>query len=138
MADKNTAAAAALSATAPAKRVRGKKEPSLARKTAMAAVENAQAEYDKAKSPQEKAIAESRLKNVRDALKLLKFTEIGAPRIRRAINVMRQLENVANRSQYKWTDEQALKATKALTEALRKFTDKLAGNKDGKADEFTF
>ena len=126
--------------TAPAttKAKRAKKPPSAKRLAAMATVEQAAAKLKAAKSPQEKTVAESALKSARDELKSLKFVEIGAPRIRRAINVMRQLENVANRAQYKWTDEQALKAAKALTEALRKFTDKLAGNKEKGADEFSF
>lgn len=118
---------------------KAKKPPSAKRVAAMAAVETAAKALDAAKSPQEKTVAESALKAARDELKLLKFVEVGQPRIRRAIDVMRQLENVANRAQYKWTDEQALKATKALTEALRKVTDKLAGNKDGAAaDKFSF
>lgn len=126
-------------APAAVKSKRAKKPPSAKRLAAMATVEQCVARVEAAaKSPQEKSVAESALKSARDELKSLKFVEIGAPRIRRAINVMRQLENVANRAQYKWTDEQALKATKALTEALRKFTDKLAGNKEKGADEFSF
>lgn len=118
---------------------RAKKPPSAKRLAAEAVVAEAVKLADAAKSPQEKTMAEQRLKVARDDLKALKFLEVGQPRIRRAIDVMRQLENVANRNAYKWTDEQALKATKALTDALRKFTDKLSGNKEkGEEDKFTF
>src|SRR5687768_10072114 len=87
---------------------RAKKPPSPARIAAEAAVAQAVKQADAAKSPQEKTLAEQHLKTARDALKSLKFLEVGQPRIRRAIDVMRQLENVANRNAYKWTDEQAL------------------------------
>jgi hypothetical protein len=118
---------------------KAKKPPSAKRLAAVAAVDMAVKKLEAAKSPQEKQVAESAVTAARNELKLLKFVEIGQPRIRRAIDVLRQLENVANRNAYKWTDEQALKASKALTDALRKVTDKLAGNKDAKAeDKFTF
>jgi hypothetical protein len=92
---------------------------------------------DAAKSDQEKAVAEAKLKTAREALKALKFTEIGAPRIRRAIGVMRQLENVANPNAYAWTEDQAQKAVKALTEALDGVKAKLLKIK-GKREEFSF
>jgi len=116
---------------------RAKKPPSAARIGAMAAVDAAQKAYDVAKSEQEKTVAGSKLKAARDTLKALKFTEIGAPRIRRAIGVMRQLENVANPNAYAWTEDQAQKAVKALTEALEGVKAKLLKIK-GKREEFSF
>lgn len=133
MVEKNTAP----TATA-AKPKRAKKPPSAARLAAMAAVEVAVKQHEAAKSPQEKTLAESRLKDARDALKSLKFTEIAAPRIRRAIDVLRQLENVANPNAYKWTNEQAEKAAAALQTALGRFEGKLFGVKKKDAEKFSF
>jgi hypothetical protein len=116
---------------------RPKKLPTPARAAAMKAVEIATKANDAAKSPQEKKVAGEALKVARDALKALKFLEIGAPRIKRAINVMRQLENVANPNAYAWTPEHAEKAIKALTEALDSVKAKLLKSKTAKT-EFTF
>lgn len=121
------------------KKPRVKKQPSAKRVAAENAVAEAQKRMDAAKSPQEKTVAESALKAVRDELKALRFIEVGQPRIRSALNVLRKLENVANRNAYKWTDEQAGKAVKALTDSMKRVTDKLLGNKDkAEADKFTF
>lgn len=124
-------------ATNGSKGKRAKKPPSAARVGAMAAVEAAQKGVDAAKSPQEKTVAEAKLKSARDVLKALKFTEIGAPRIRRAINVMRQLENIANPNAYAWTPEQATKAVNALSAAFDGVKAKLLKVKANK-EEFNF
>lgn len=120
------------------KKTRVKKLPTPVRSAAMKALEVAQKAADNAKSPQEKQITASALKSARDSLKAIKFTEIGAPRIRRAINVMRQLENVANSNAYTWTPEQATKAIAALSAAFEGVKVKLLKVKSAEAEKFTF
>lgn len=116
---------------------RAKKPPSSARVAAENTLAAAIKQLEAAKSPQEKTVAEERAKQARDALKSLKFTEIGAARIRRAINVMRQLENVANPNAYLWTEDQGKKAAAALADAVKRVSDKLLRVK-GKKEEFSF
>jgi len=117
---------------------RPKKLPTPARAAAMKAVEIAVKANDAAKSPQEKKVAGEALKVARDALKALKFVEIGVPRIKRAINVMRQLENLANPNAYLWTPEQAAKTITHLHEAFEGLKAKLNKTKSGAKADFTF
>lgn len=79
---------------------RGKKEMSKERTQALNAVKNA-------KSEQEKKVAKQQLKFVR-------FKEVGALRVDRAITAMRNLEKVCDGGSYAWTNEQADKIIKTL------------------------
>lgn len=120
--------------TSTGKARKAKKPPSPQRVAAMAAVETAVKQHESSKSPQEKTVTEERVKLARDALKALKFTEISRLRVRAVVKGLKRLENVANRSAYKWTDEQALKVSKVLTDALRRVTDRLTGTKETATD----
>lgn len=115
-----TAKTVGTAATA-AKARAARKPASGKRKAAMAALEAA-------KSDQEKAIARSHLKSVA-------FEELARARTRRALKVLAGIENLANRGAYTWTDEQAGKIVGALNEAVKKVTLKFAGSA-AKKEEF--
>lgn len=117
---------------------KAKKPPSPERLAAMARVDAARKTLDAAKSPQEKSVAQSSFDTANDALKSLRFSEIGAARINQAVNILRKLENVANPAAYKWTPEQAEKASTAINLAVKRFTDKLARTGKAKTEKFTF
>lgn len=119
----------------PAKAKRAKKPPSAKRVAAEAAVAECVKRADAAKSPQEKTVAESALKAARTELKTLKFKEIASPRLKRAVNIMRQLENVANPNAYTWDEEQADKIIDKLEAALASLTGKLRRTKKAAAEE---
>lgn len=128
-------AATANAPVAQSSRKRAKKPPSAKRVAAEAVVAEAVKKLDAAKSPQEKTVAESALKSARAELKTLKFKEIASPRLKRAVNVMRQLENVANANAYAWNEDQADKIVDTLEKALSRLTDKLHRTKKAAAEE---
>jgi hypothetical protein len=130
-------ATATANAQTAAKARKAKKPPSPARLAAEADVKKAREAVEAAKSPQEKTVAEARYTEVYGKLKALRFTELGAARIRRALNVLRQLENVANPATYSWTEEQGKKAAQALADGVKRVSDKLLRVK-GKKEDFSF
>jgi hypothetical protein len=117
---------------------KAKKPPSPARLQAMAAVDQAKKAYEAAKSPQEKTVAEEKLRQTTEALKVLRFNEIGTARIKRALNVLRQLENIASPASYSWTEAQAKQAVTALENGVKRVADKLARVKGSKKVDFAF
>lgn len=128
-------AATATAPVAQSAKKRAKKPPSAKRVAAEAVVAEAAKKLDAAKSPQEISVAESALKSARSELKILKFKEIASPRLKRAVNVMRQLENVANPAAYTWDETQATKIVETLEKALDSLTNKLRRTKKGAAAE---
>jgi hypothetical protein len=90
---------------------REKKEPSKARKAAMAAVAAA-------KSDQEKTVAVQQLK-------LVRFAEVGSTRADRALEALKNLAKVCDRSAYSWTAEQSEKLLKAINGEVKKITEGL-------------
>jgi len=121
---------------APAKSKRKPKPKSTVRVTAEAAFNLAQKLSDEAKSPQEKAVALSRLTSARNALKSVKFTEIVPPRVVRIAKALNTLTKMANRSAYQWTPEQADKVIKTLESKLAALKGKLIASAGvGKPEE---
>jgi hypothetical protein len=115
----NTPAKVATSAIAKKK---GKRPPS-ARRLA------AQSQVDAAKSDQEKTVARSHLKIVR-------FDELATPRVRRALKALDTIANLANRSAYTYTDEQAKKIEQHLMTRVAAVIGKFKGEK-AKTEEIT-
>jgi hypothetical protein len=85
--------------------------------------------YANAKSDQEKTVA-------RDNVKIIRFTDIVVPRVKRALNVLNNVERMANRNAYTWTPEQAAKIIKSLQQKVDAIAIKLSGAKAA-AEEFT-
>lgn len=109
------------SAATAAKARAARKPPSGKRAAAIAAV-------NAAKSDQEKAVARSHLKSVA-------FEELARARVRRVLKLLSGIENLANRAAYTWTDEQAGKIVSAINEKVKSVTMKFAGQKATK-DQF--
>lgn len=80
----------------------------------------AEAALKAAKSDQEKAAA-------RGHVKVLRFREITVPRVNKALKTLGQIERMANRAAYTWTDEEAAKVTQALKGAVDKIAAKFNG-----------
>lgn len=100
---------------AAAAKKKGKRPPS-ARRLA------AEAQVAAAKSDQEKNVARSHLKIVR-------FDELATPRVRRALKAISAVGNLANRGAYTYTDEQAKRIEKHLTDRLALVIGKFKGEK---------
>ena len=65
-----------------------------------------------------------------------KFIELEKSRVNRAINMIRLISNLANKSHYDYTPEQAKKIIKALSDEVRSVEAKFASKKRG-TEEFT-
>ena len=100
---------------AAAAKKKGKKPPS-ARRLA------AQSQVEAAKSDQEKTVARAHLKIVR-------FDELATPRVRRALKALDTIANLANRSAYTYTDEQAKRIEKHLMDRVTAVIGKFKGEK---------
>lgn len=94
---------------------KGKKPPS-ARRLA------AQSQVEAAKSDQEKTVARAHLKIVR-------FDELATPRVRRALKALDTIANLANRSAYTYTDEQAKRIEAHLITRVNAVIGKFKGEK---------
>jgi hypothetical protein len=81
-----------------------------------------------AKSDQEKTAARAHVKIVR-------FEELTAPRVRRALKALSNVEALTNRGAYTYTEEQAAKVVKALKKAVDSIETKFGGAKAA-AEEF--
>lgn len=88
------------------KKARAKKELSKERKAAMDALKNAN-------SDQQKTVA-------KQALKLVRFKEVGSIRADAAIRALKNLEKVADTTSYAWTDEQAQKIIFAIEPVFKR------------------
>lgn len=93
------------------KKPRAKKEVSKARAAALEAVKNA-------KSDQEKTVAVQQLR-------LLRFKEVGSVRADKAIESLKNLVKVCDRTSYAWTQEQSDKLLKALDLQMTKIREGL-------------
>lgn len=103
---------------------RGKKEMSKERAQALNSVKNA-------RSDQEKKLA-------KQALKLVRFKEVGALRVGRAITALTNLEKVCDSSAYAWTPEQADKAIKAIEPRVQRIVAALRSPATAKKAKETF
>jgi ABC-type Fe3+-hydroxamate transport system substrate-binding protein len=65
-----------------------------------------------------------------------KFIELAKSRVNRAINMIRLISNLANKSHYDYTSEQAKKIIKALNDEVKSVEAKFASKKRG-TEEFT-
>jgi len=65
-----------------------------------------------------------------------KFIELAKSRVNRAINMIRLISNLANKSHYDYTPEQAKKIIKALNEEVKSVEARFASKKRG-TEEFT-
>lgn len=68
--------------------------------------------------------------------KAAKFVELATKRVNKALNAIRQLENLSNRGSYSYTDEQAAKLVSALGAAVVKVRDRFTST--GKKEEGGF
>ena len=60
-----------------------------------------------------------------------KFIELAKSRVNRAINMIRLISNLANKSHYDYTPEQTKKIIKALNDEVRSVEAKFASKKEG-------
>lgn len=124
---KNTAPASAAATAAPtdalskARAARKAKVQSPTRLAAELALKNA-------KSDQEKAAA-------RGHVKVVRFKELASPRVNRAIRALSNVETLANRNGYTYTEAEAGKIVAALEKKLATIKTKFAGAKAD--DSFT-
>jgi hypothetical protein len=65
-----------------------------------------------------------------------KFIELAKSRVNRAINMIRLISNLANKSHYDYTPEQTKKIIKALNDEVRSVEAKFASKKRG-SEEFS-
>jgi len=65
-----------------------------------------------------------------------KFIELAKSRVNRAINMIRLISNLANKSHYDYTPEQTKKIIKALSDEVRSVEAKFASKKRG-TEEFS-
>lgn len=66
-----------------------------------------------------------------------KFVEIAQNRVRRAIDQLRLIGNLANKSNYDYTEEDARKIVKALQGELDALKAKFSETRGGSSAEFT-
>lgn len=93
------------------KKARAKKPMSKARKEALDALKNAA-------SDQEKTVATQQLR-------LVRFKEVGALRADKAIEALKNLAKVCDRTAYSWTPDQADKILQAVNLQVKKIAERL-------------
>lgn len=119
------------------KQKKAKKPPSQARLAAIAAYDKARAQRDRAKSDQEKSVANSEVKRTRTELNTLRFNEIAPKRMDAAASVFKRLEALTNANQYGFSPAQADKVVATLERRVSKIKQLFSGNKET-TDKFAF